>query len=534
MRRVLIQSVALALLVLSVGRATAGEHLMPLAQPGPWSGVSGLIGYGDRLWLVNSVKVIDHNSADVYSYDPRTGALRYERHLFSQDAGDPAVAFGRLYWPFEDARFSAGRGEYVVTNGREWQWRILPHGEVFHVHAMAVHGEAIYAATSAWRAGLQRSKDGGVSWQVLYEHPAPPGSVSRITTLAALGGSLYAGLTAPGPAGPRLLRLIDRTLVPDPGWPSGLAVTGLRACRGWLYGLHTTRDDTALWRTDGRRAERVTALDGHAVRALAEGRGGCWTVTAESDGGRLWRSVDGRSWTEAYRFHEAEPLDVTVYAGDVYVGTTGPGGRGTLWGPPAPAGTEPALVPGPLPTVPAKAQSLAVSEAATTLDDALAAESSFVTHAARLRAAVEPLALDGSAEAADALVRRLTHPVPDVRVALFGGALVAPAAKVAHWYLLWAIGLAGRGHVPLPLLAAPWTAQTNRAEKYLDPAPAAAWTAAQVGQRDDATLGTLVGRLGAPDQPAWLDGDLAGALTSLTGQRFGYDLTAWRQWWARR
>jgi len=72
--------------------AVAAAPLVRLAQPGPWSGISGLIGCGARLWFVNSVKFVDHNSADLYSYDPGTGTTRYERHLFSQDAGDPVVA----------------------------------------------------------------------------------------------------------------------------------------------------------------------------------------------------------------------------------------------------------------------------------------------------------------------------------------------------------------------------------------------------------------------------------------------------------
>ncbi len=42
------------------------------------------------------------------------------------------------------------------------------------------------------------------------------------------------------------------------------------------------------------------------------------------------------------------------------------------------------------------------------------------------------------------------------------------------------------------------------------------------------------GRLGMAGVPRWLDGDLIGALTALTGERFGYNLPAWREWWARR
>lgn len=135
------------------------EKLVPMASPGPWSGVSAIIGYRGKIWFVNSNPFVDHNSADIYSYDPATGRARFEKHLFSQDVGRPAVANGLLYWPFEDARFSVGRGEYMVTDGREWQWRIVPNGEVFHIHAMLNHHGGLYAATLArwyllWGAGL--------------------------------------------------------------------------------------------------------------------------------------------------------------------------------------------------------------------------------------------------------------------------------------------------------------------------------------------------------------------------------------------
>jgi len=48
-----------------------------------WPDVSSLIGYDGRLWFVNSRKYVNHNSADVWSYDPATGEARYERHLLS-------------------------------------------------------------------------------------------------------------------------------------------------------------------------------------------------------------------------------------------------------------------------------------------------------------------------------------------------------------------------------------------------------------------------------------------------------------------
>ncbi len=298
----------------------AFEPLVPLAQPGPWSGISGLIGYGARLWFVNSVKFVDHNSADLYSYDPLTGQTRYERHLFSQDAGEPGVAGGLLYWPFEDPRFSTGHGEYLVTNGLEWQWRILPDGEVFHVHAMAARRGALFAATSAWRGGLQRSDDDGATWRVSYDHPTPPGSVSRLTTLAVLDGALYAGLTAPGREGVKLLTMVGDTLRPVAAWPRGQSVDVLKAYRGWLYGVNATGRGKAVWRTDGRAVGRVAGLDGQSVRALAPGPDALWAVSAQGRSGTLWRSADGVSWTAEQRFLTAEALDVAVYAGRVYVG----------------------------------------------------------------------------------------------------------------------------------------------------------------------------------------------------------------------
>ncbi len=145
----------LALVAALASPITAGAQGMErLVEPGPWDSVSGLVAYGERLWLVNSVKFVDHNSADVYSYEPQGGRVRYERHLFSQDAGAPAVVGGLLYWPFEDPRFSVGRGEYMVTDGTRWRWAIMPTGEVFHVHAIAGSQNTLFAATSAWRAGI--------------------------------------------------------------------------------------------------------------------------------------------------------------------------------------------------------------------------------------------------------------------------------------------------------------------------------------------------------------------------------------------
>ena len=43
----------------------------------------------------------------------------------------------------------------------------------------------------------------------------------------------------------------------------------------------------------------------------------------------------------------------------------------------------------------------------------------------------------------------------------------------------------------------------------------------------------LMDRLDFETDPDWLTGDVIGALSALTEQRFGYDLAAWRAWWQR-
>ena len=92
----------------------------------------------------------------------------------------------------------------------------------------------------------------------------------------------------------------------------------------------------------------------------------------------------------------------------------------------------------------------------------------------------------------------------------------------------------GGGRAPPAALAEPWAQPPNRPQKYMHPVEATAWAAAQLGQADAETLDALIDRLGGAGDPGWLDGDLVGALSVLTGERFGYDRAAWRDWWERR
>jgi formylglycine-generating enzyme required for sulfatase activity len=522
--------VLIACLAIPLGpRASAQETpLVLLSTPGIWEGVSQLIGFRDRLWFVNSVKFRNHNSADLYSYDPITGESRYERHLFSQDAGDPVVSNGLLYWPFEDARFSAGRGEYAVTNGHSWQWRLLPEGQVFHVHAMAGRDKTLFAATSAWRGGLQRSDNAGASWKIVHDYATPAGRVSRFTSLAFLGDTLFAGLTGYEDKTAKLFRLENDALVAVDGWPAGQRSMALHAYAGWLYAINDNGDERRVWRTDGSRVESVSGLDGVNVRAFASGSQTLWAVSAGAGNGALWRSADGIDWALVQRFESAEPLDVEVFAGHVYVGTLGPGQQGALWGPPAPAGAEPGTT---VPMPPYLPETISDgSKHLQKMTDSLSNVLEFKDYRMLLHTYLQPLVLGHSASSGERLAPLLDADVPPVKLRAFGGALESPLSQIHRWYLLWAMGLTGGGHVPPDYLAQAWRGSPNRAEKYFDLAPAAAWTAGQLGQQDDATIDALIARLDADNEPRWLAGDWVGALSALSGERFGYDAKAWRAW----
>jgi len=509
----------------------AAEDLTLLSQPGPWSGISNLIGYDHRVWFANSVKYVNHNSADIYSYDPVGGETRYEAHLLSQDAGHPLVADGLLYWPFEDPRFTVGLGEYMVTDGEAWRWHTLPDGQAFHVHAMASLNGTLYAATSAWRAGLQTSTDGGVTWRIIHDHPTAEQRVTRITALTTFKDTLYAGLTDRNTDGTRLLRLDGETLIPVDGWPDGRRVTVLAVHDGWLYANNLGETESTLWRTDGTVVEPLLAMSGVAVRALASGPDALWAVSAGRSRGRLWRSEDGVTWSIAQRFAGAAPMDVAVIGGDVYVGTAGPDGRGGLWGPPSPSN-----LPEPNNrSFEAEPNELTDAEATgllATLDQTLADPEAYQGYGSGLRKILWPLSHHRSPEIGAAVSERLGGPFPNLSLQLFNDNFIVTATDMARWALLRVIALNGHGAVPLSLIGEPWDAPQNDPEKYMEPVPAAAWTVARIGQSDDATLQALLDRLDTPDDPAWLVGDIVGALTALTGERFGYDVVAWRDWWA--
>lgn len=495
------------------------------ARVGPWPVVSQVIGYRGRIWFANSVKGRNHNSADLWSLDPELGDVRYERHLYSQDAGVPLVRRGLLYWPFEDSRFSLGWGMIQVTDGTAWRPITVPTARIFHSDSLVPWQDRLLLVTSAWRTGFQTSDNLGGDWQALYDHPTPQGRLSRFYEPVLLRGDLYGYLSDPD--GMRLARFADGRLNRVSGWPDGRDFFGLTIHRDSLYAIVRVEGGFALWRTDGRRTERVGNEPlPFAAADLASDGSRLWAVSR--DGG-LWSSVQDERWTRRGVLSGGRPLSLHVVAGKIYVAGAGADGRGILWGPPTHRlpPTEAAI---PLPSSRPR-EAVDWKRLGAALDTALGDLVQYRDHGrGHLRTLVFQAVRHHPPPGF--FKRRLQALSAEGTVAAFGGGLTIRATDLGQTLLFWGMGLSGQADVPVAALVRPWTATANSFEKYFDPQGAAIWAVAASGQKDAATLDALVARLSAGGDPLWLRSQVVGALTALTGQPFAYDIEAWRTWWA--
>ncbi len=281
----------------------------------------------------------------------------------------------------------------------------------------------------------------------------------------------------------------------------------------------------AFWSTDGRVSKRLAGANTMPpLRAFAAGADGFWGVgnAAESSGagGALWHSKDGRRWRRVQDLAGGRPVDVTVYRGRIFVSGSGSDGRGILWGPPAASSPlpPPGPPPGPPPAWPSQPAPRRVDWAAakTIMHDALANPETYRT---RLRDLAYGWALAGPPP--EFFEAALDSPFPDWTVPLFGGNLTPKAAVLGRHILLWGMGVAGRGRAPAALLERPWTRVSNRPQKWFDSLPMALFAVSWVGQNDAASVASLIRRLDRDTDPAWLRGDIIGALGAVTGKRFG-------------
>lgn len=173
------------------------------------------------------------------------------------------------------------------------------------------------------------------------------------------------------------------------------------------------------------------------------------------------------------------------------------------------------------------------------IENTLAASSTYDDGDAQavITKALLPLATSQTTAAGEFLFQQLSEKLEttlaDEKATLFGGNIKRPATEVVRFYLLWAMGLNRQGQVPITLLSEPWTEPQNDREKYWHLAPAAIWAVGEINQNDRATIETLINRLTQKADPLWLRGDAVGALSTLTGEAWGYDIQAWQTWWAK-
>lgn len=524
---------ALASLLLAHGAPVqAREMLVELARPGPWPGVSRLIAFAGGIWLVNSDPFANFNAADIYRYTPASRTARYERGLFSQDAGTPAVFRGRLYWPFEDPRSNAAVGEFAVTDGETWRWEVMNAGITLHVHAMAPCRGGMLAAAGGWNGALQASPDGLGKWREIHRLPENAEGFSRITALGSLGERCFFASSDAGHSGQRLHEWTDTGARVVAGWPEAVRVSSLTAYRGGLVAVNHAADGTTLWRLDGDGpAERLAAPGDGVIEALGASEERLYALTSDRTGGALWESADGHVWTRLQRFAEERPIALLVVGDDLYVGTYRAGG-GALYGPAQPS--EPA--PGP----PAAAlgehvaqtmEKEVVETSMRTLETALAPKPDYMTYRASLLGVALPLAETRDKLAGVVLAKRARKPLPAGEI-LTSTEQTYTVETLARWLLLYAAGLTGAGYVPTEWLSLPWAAAARPSEKYFETSLAAIRASGRFRQNAPETIDALLARLDNKSDPAWLAGDIIAALTQITDQHFGYDVTAWKSWWA--
>lgn len=524
--------IALALLLSASAVAAKADELAVLARIGPWPVADQLIAYQGKVWFSTSVKGVDHNSADIWSFDPASRTTRFERYLFSQDAGHPVVHEGLLFWPQEDMRIGLGTGVVSVTDGVDWRDLFIPVDDhMMHTHASAEWRGELVVAMAGWNAALAATEDAGESWRVLANDPPATGSFHRYNDLAVFGDRLFVRHWSR--TGPDLKEYRDGQLTQVPGWPQNRDFSKLVQYDSALYGIvHANDGPSQLWRITDNRAEQVhPPIPGVDMQLLANDGEALWIVGRSADGGQLWKSTGGEQFAQVATFRGGSAQSVVARApGEIYVGGEGLNGQAILWGPlsaAAPIVNESASVP------------LSDQRSDPTFDvDAnralllahLKDLRSYERHGRPLRGAIASVLAMKPPQGFFASLLYAAMPADEIEV--FGGQFKVAARDIAQWYLIAAIARNRGRSVPPELLSQRWLQRSNRPQKWFDPLLIALHAVQLSGQNDRATMDALVSRLGRQGDPDWLSSQVTGTLAAVSGEHFAYDHEAWRNWWA--
>ena len=455
--------------------------------------------------------------------DPQTGEKRLERNLFSQDAGEPLVYKGLLYWPLEDALLANGKGEVSATDGENWGSYNIDSALMYHTSELHLWQGDLLAITGARHAGMQLSRDNGKSWEELYNHPAPDRRIARIKDLVMLNGVAYAALRDKKIQRPA--RWTGQQFETAKTW--NLPVRSLTAFNGSLYMIVGRAKERQIWKYDGKEATRVSHANHYIDLSVQDGK--LWTVTKSA--ALLSMQNDGE-WQEHMKLENGTPYEIKNISGALYVAGTGDDKRGIIWGPPK---HEIANNFSNKNNIAIKAQYPINQETLNWLalgnkiDSLLSNKATYKNRRnEELLALLKRAIINGAPDGFCA--ERMRAPIPDIKVATFGGNVNTTAQDIVHIRLLKCMEQTGQQDVPIEFLTERWSAKSNSYEKYLFIPLTALKTIATTGQKDAATIDALIARLDYQDDPDWLQSQTIGTLTSITGQHYGYDLIAWKNW----
>ena len=510
-------------------------ELRVLAQIGPWPAADRLIAYRGRLWFSTSVKGVNHNSADLWSIDPASGDTRYERYLFSQDAGIAAVHGGLLFWPHEDMRMGGGYGVISVTDGKNWRNLYLPSASrMLHTHAVSEWNGKLVVAMAGWNSALATSSDLGRTWKTLIDDEPREGGFHRYNGLGVLGDRLVVRHWER--SGVSVSEFRDGKMRKTPGWPKGVDVSELVVFQHALYAIVRTQDDvTELWHIagDDYRANKISISPrGLDLRAITSDGQSLWLAVRTPDGGQLWSSRDGVEFMLAHSFGGGTPVSITSLGeNQIYVGGKSDDGQAIVWGPrePATAASQTFARAG-LPAVPSCSHSeLGGRRLHQDLHDELQGIDNYQRHGSGLLEAIGNLV--SKRPPPGFFARFLEVELPEQPIEVFGGQFSVPAREIGLWHLINAMEANCEASVPVRLLEPPWSRKSNGPQKWFDPLLVAMRVIQQLRQNDRSTIDALVTRLDRSNDPDWLQSQIVGTLTAITGQRFAYDFDEWHNWW---
>lgn len=527
------------LIILTIFAATNGatQELERVARFEQWPGVSQVIAYRDRIWLVNSEPFRDNNAADVYSYSIKDKSLRYERSLFSQDVGVPVVFNGLLHWPFEDPRRSAGSGEYAVTDGTNWQWQAMRSGSVMHVHAMNVCDGELVAATGSWTGQLHRQEENN-DWEVQYDYPAAESSFSRIVSVIQLNDDCIVGASARRKNEAKLFTLKGDKPEPIDGWPISDRVDNLTKHQQSIFAFADSGNNRRLIRYDGVQTHEVVLPDNQRPRAMHSDGNSFWLVTHDSNSdtkrGNLWK-YSGNNEFEAVLHFPDVPISITSLGESVVIGTYAKSGGALLvvnnvgQSPRTePKTTELKLESEPQDLDPALTETL-YQEIQKIIKDPQSTDN----YARALRRNLGRHPAIKTPEFGAALTRVLGESIEGPPTTMFTGQSIKHQDLV-RWFLITTLAINGNGRVDPDWISLETELQVPDSSKVFDPSIASIVASGWLKQNDKQTLRALITRLNRTSDPLWVKADVIGALTAITNQRFAYDVSAWNLWWSRQ